>query len=217
MSSIENLKDILHDFKTPLTSILGYVELLRESRDRKNREKFLNVIEEESNRILSMIDSFLEVYDLSQRIDVLDCSQMADFIYNEFCPLARSKDICISINCEKKLKIFFNEIDFRRASPNIVENAIKYGRHGGFLSVNVYREFDFVIWEFIDNGIGISEENLTNIFKRGFRENSSKSCSGCGYGLNNVKKIVSMNDGIISVQSKLGEGTKFMLKLRRAE
>lgn len=217
MSSVENLKDVLHDFKTPLTSILGYVELLRENRDRKSREKFLNIIEEESNKILRMIDSFSEVCVSEPNIDVIDCSRMVDLIYNEFCPLAKSKNIRISVNCEKDLKIRFKEVDFRRVSSNIVENAIKYGKNGGFVEINVYREFDFVIWEFIDNGIGISEENLTNIFKRGFREDAAKSCSGCGYGLHNVRKIVSVNDGMISVQSKLGEGTKFTLRLRCAE
>lgn len=215
MNKIENLKDVLHDFKTPLTSILGYVELLRVNRDQKSRENFLNIIEEESKKILHMIDSF--VLDQKSENDITDCREVADSICREFSPIAQLKNIFIQVNCENNLKISFNKTDFWRVASNIVGNAIKYGKDDGFLKISIYREFDFVVWEFVDNGMGISEENLTNIFKKGFREKPAGSQKGSGLGLYNVRNIVSMNGGTITVQSKLGEGSKFTLKVRCAE
>lgn len=215
MSQIENLKDVLHDFKTPLTSILGYVELLKVNRDQKSRETFLNIIEEESKKILHMIDSF--ALERKSENDITDCKEIANSICREFRPIVQSKNISIQVDCEDNLKICFDKTDFWRVASNIVGNAIKYGKHDGFLKINIYREFDFVVWEFIDNGMGISEENLTNIFKKGFREKLAESQKGSGLGLYNVRNIISMNGGTITVQSKLGEGSKFTLRVRCAE
>ena len=83
------------------------------------------------------------------------------------------------------------------------------------MEVSAASDSDYVIIEFKDTGIGIKPENITKVFKRGFRE--EKKLPGFGLGLSTVRKIVSENGGFIQLESEYGIGTKFTLKLRKAQ
>lgn len=206
----EDLKKVLHDLKTPLTSILGYVELLKTGRDKKTREKFLSIVEFEGKKILHMIDSYIH-----QEIEVnknVNCKKLISLVCREFTPDAKKSQINLSYECDDNLLVDFNEIELWRILSNLVGNAIKYNRRGGYVNINAHEESGFVIIECKDNGIGIKKENFDNVFEKNFRENNN--IAGSGYGLFNVKEILSKNGGTISVDSIVGKGSKFVVKLK---
>ena len=206
----EDLKKVLHDLKTPLTSILGYVELLKTGRDKKTREKFLSIIEFEGKKILHMIDSYIH-----QEIEVnknVNCKKLISLVCREFTPDAKKSQISLSYECNDNLLVDFNEIELWRILSNLVGNAIKYNRRGGYVNINAHKESGFVIIECKDNGIGIKKENFNNVFEKNFRENNN--IIGSGYGLFNVREILSKNGGTVSVDSIVGKGSKFVVKLK---
>ena len=206
----EDLKKVLHDLKTPLTSILGYVELLKTGRDKKTREKFLNIIEFEGKKILHMIDLYIH-----QEIEVnknVNCKKLISLVCREFTPDAKKSQINLNYECDDNLLVDFNEIELWRILSNLVGNAIKYNRRGGYVNINAHEESGFVIIECKDNGKKKKKENFDNVFEKNFRENNN--IVGSGYGLFNVKEILSKNGGTISVDSIVGKGSKFVVKLK---
>ena len=218
MGSIDNFKSMIHDLKTPLTSILGYVELIKESKNKKSINNFLDIIEFESQKLLNMINLLMDLSDIDfGAVGKVDCDKVISHVIREFDPVFKKKNIKVSYECDDKIEALFGEIDLWRVVSNIFSNSVKYGKEGGYLNVHVYEDSDFAVLEFVDNGIGIKNENLTNIFKKGFREEKNGDVVGHGYGLSNVREIVSKNGGIIYLESEPGKGSKFTIKLRLSD
>jgi len=206
----DELKKFLHDLKTPLTSILGYVELLRTGRDKKTRDKFLDIIEFEGEKLLKMVDVYVhQEIEVSEKIN---CKKLISLLCREFSPASKKSQIDLSYECEDDLLVDFNEIALWRVLSNLIGNAIKYNRRGGYVRIKAYKDSGFVFVECEDNGIGIKKENFSNIFEKNFRENNN--IIGSGYGLFNVKEILVKNGASISVESVVGKGSKFSIKLK---
>lgn len=213
----QKVSELLHDLKTPLTSILGYVELLKSvERTPETQEEFLGIIEFEAEKLLQLLGSGLsENADSKEVKSATNCAKVISLICRGLSPDAKKRNISLNYSCDPDLYVDFEENKLWRVISNLIENSIKYNKPNGTVEVTAASDSDYVIIEFKDTGIGIKPENITKVFKRGFRE--EKKLPGFGLGLSTVRKIVSENGGFIQLESEYGIGTKFTLKLRKAQ
>ena len=213
----QKIAELFHDLKSPLTSILGYVELLQsKERSREQQEEFLGIIEFESEKLLQLLNSGLSASSGStSTVNSTNCAKIISLISRGFTPDAARKNATIEYSCEPNLYVEFDENKLWRVISNLVENSIKYNKTDGKVMLRARLENDYVSIECEDTGIGIKPENISKVFNKGFRENNN--LPGFGYGLATVRDIVTKNGGYIQLQSEYGVGTKFTLKLRKAE
>ncbi len=213
----EELAKLLHDLRSPLTSIIGYVELLKtKERSRDQQEEFLSIIEFESEKLLQMLSSGLsESAGNDTTKNSTNCAKIISLISRGLSPDAAKKGISIEYQCDPNVYVDFDETKLWRVISNLAENSIKYNKPNGKIKISAVSDSDFVIIECEDTGIGIKSENIPKVFEKGYREN--KKLPGFGYGLSTVKQIVTLNGGTITLESEYGVGTKFTLKLRKAE
>ncbi len=213
----QKVSELLHDLKTPLTSILGYVELLKSAeRTPETQEEFLGIIEFEAEKLLQLLGSGLSENTGNKGVkSATNCAKVISLICRGLSPDAKKRNINLNYNCEPDLYVDFGENKLWRVISNLIENSIKYNKPNGMVEISAVSDSDYVIIECKDTGIGIKPENITKVFKRGFRE--EKKLPGFGLGLSTVRKIVSENGGFIQLESEYGAGTKFTLKLRKAQ
>ena len=126
--------------------------------------------------------------------------------------LAENKNIEIRIMGEDCI-LEYDKKWTLEAICNLLENAIKYTNRNGKIIINLEKLETFLKIDIIDNGIGIDEENINNIFKRFFRERKVKDIEGVGIGLYLSKKIIETQNGYIKVKSKVNEGSTFSIFL----
>ena len=213
----EEVAKLLHDLKSPLSSIIGYVELLKtKERSIEQQEEFLGIIEFESEKLLQMLTSGLsESSGTEPPRNSTNCAKIISLISRGLSPDAAKKGITIEYQCDPEVYVDFDETKLWRVISNLAENSIKYNKPNGKIKISVISDSDSVIIECEDTGIGIRSENISKVFEKGYRENNK--LPGFGYGLSTVKQIVTLNGGSITLESEYGIGTKFTLKLRKAE
>ncbi len=224
---LENMRsdfvtNVTHELKTPLTSISGFVETLRINKniDFKTRDRFLGIIESESDRLKRLIDdilllSFIENKDTlcSEKVDVLNTAME---VYELTINSAKAKDI--ELKCEfgdNEITINSNRDYIKQIFLNLIDNAIKYTPNGGFVEIIVNQDNKNIFIKIKDNGIGIDKEDKNRIFERFYRVDKARSrdVGGTGLGLAIVKHIVKSLDGNIVVESKLNKGTEFIVTI----
>ena len=128
-------------------------------------------------------------------------------------PLAEKKNISIDIIGDTKAIAKYDKKWTLEAICNILENAIKYTNENGKIEINIEKLESFLRIDIIDNGIGIDNENINNIFKRFFREQKVHDIEGVGIGLYLSKNIIELQNGYIKLKSKVGEGSTFSVFL----
>ena len=134
-------------------------------------------------------------------------------ITKEFENIAKEKNIKINFISNKDIKLKADQTLITRLVVNLVNNAIKYGRDNGNVVIKISSDNESVFIEVMDDGIGISEEDIPYIFDRFYQTDKSRSNQGTGLGLAISKWIVEQHNGEIKVESSLGKGTKFTVKL----
>lgn len=218
----EFVVNVTHELKTPLTSINGFVETLKnnDSIDKDTRDRFLGIIEEESNRLRRLIDdilmlSFIENNKgkIDKDIDIIDTFKD---VYDVTYKLAEKKKQSYSYYFNNnKVLIKANKDHIKQLFLNLIDNAIKYTPEYGKIYVEIIDRQDSVFINVKDNGIGIPKEDIPRIFERFYRVDKarSKKIGGTGLGLAIVKHIVISLGGTISVNSTLNQGTEFSVKL----
>ena len=224
---LENMRsdfvaNVTHELKTPLTSISGFVETLRinDNIDISTRNRFLGIIETESDRLKRLIDdilllSFIENKEQESSEDV-DIYSVFKEVYELTYTSAKVKDIDIEYNFEHENMIIKSNRDYiKQIFLNLVDNAIKYTPSGGIVTTEVRYDDNYILIKVIDNGIGISKEDKTRIFERFYRVDKARSrdVGGTGLGLAIVKHIVKSLHGTIDVESEINIGTKFIVKI----
>lgn len=215
------ITNLSHDLRTPLTSILGFLELIA-SGNYKNEQELKHYSEISLNKakeLKSSVDQLFEFTKLSNGDLKLNKSkiqliQLIEQVTMGFIPAFEnsgmeyrifSKESGVSINGDAILLV--------RAFDNIISNAIKYGSEGKYLDINVGKEDDKAIVSFINYGDIIEDDNLVNLFQRLYRvEKSCNKKEGTGLGLAIVKTIVELHNGMIEVASSK-EKTEFIIKL----
>jgi signal transduction histidine kinase len=227
LRELDRLKDefvasISHDLRTPLTSIAGYVELLREDEASLSAEHrhFLNVVSRNAERLMSLVDDLLFVARLQSgqvelSPDDLDLGELAGECLEAARPRADGKDVELDLLTRGPLSARGDRRRLAQVLDNLVSNAIKFTPEGGRVEIRVGTEADQALLEVSDTGIGISEADRQRLFTPFFRapEAVVRQIPGTGLGLHIAREIVTAHGGTISVDSRKGGGTTFAVAL----
>ncbi len=207
--------NVSHELKTPLTSIKGFSETLRDVHDEKTKNKFLDIIDAESERLRRLIDDILSLSAIENPRETIREVVDAEQVTVDTCSLlelqAREKNVEFALIVRGHPK-FIGDIDkYKQLVINLVDNAIKYTESGGKVKVRLEERKEDLTLTVSDTGLGIGEEHIPRLFERFYRVDKSRDRQkgGTGLGLAIVKHIVIGFGGSIDVQSEVGRGTTF--------
>ena len=214
------ISDASHELRTPLTSIHGFVEVLLRGAAKNERQLnlALNTILLESDRLEELVNELLVLTKLDQKIQVEmieeNIKDIVEEVYPQLQILAGERKI--ELKLEENMYIRANRNQIKQVILNLVQNAIQYtDNKKGLISISVNSMYDakgsFAVLKIKDNGNGILQEDLSEIFDRFFRSDTHRSRKSGGYGLGLaiVKSIVDAHDGEIKAESEIGKGTSF--------
>ncbi len=214
----EFVANVSHELKTPLTSIKGFTETLRYVDDIETRDKFLDIIEEEADRLTRLISDILILSDIELQKDfkkeIVDVNRIISHVDALMRNVGEKKNLNIVIKGENVPNLVGDSDKFKQMLINLVDNAIKYSESEEIIINRYYKDNQCVI-EVEDKGIGISEDHISRLFERFYRVDKARSRAkgGTGLGLAIVKHIVLGFNGNISVESALNKGTKFIITI----
>jgi PAS domain S-box-containing protein len=213
-----------HELKTPLTSLLGYAELLQRSVARgaalqERDRRAVQVIAASSNRLTKLINTMLDVSRIEtgqltiERAPV-DLNALTRRVVEETRLMVERHELRF-LAPREALIVEGDELRLEEVLQNLIQNALKYSPHGGPVRVQVERRGDMACVAVHDQGIGIPDTELPNLFSRFYRVQSgiTRHISGMGVGLYVVKEIVNLHGGAITVESNEGEGSTFTVCL----
>ena len=210
------ISDISHEFQTPLTSIQGFANILKEEDlPKEQRVKYANIILYNSKRLSSLAKNMLQLTLLDrEEIELeLTVEQMNRVISTQE-NQAMEKNIEIVFEMPKK-EIFIegDEQRLEQVWTNIISNAIKYTNEGGLITITMKKNSKDIEISIEDTGIGMSKEVVSHIFERFYREDKARNVEGNGLGLAIVKSIVDLHHGKIDILSQVDVGTNFIVRL----
>ncbi|MGN0027010.1 MAG: ATP-binding protein [Clostridium sp.] len=220
---LENIRsqfvaNVSHELKTPLTSIKGFAETLKYVEDIETRNKFLDIIDKETERLTNLINDILVLSNIENnkmKEEEFNPSEVIEDVINMFINQVNNKDVEIYFH-DKGSNVLLGDRDkFYQMMLNLVENAVKYSNNKAIINIRTYESQYYEYIEVEDNGIGIPKEDLPRIFERFYRVDKSRAKGGTGLGLAIVKHIAKMFNGEVYVESVLNKGTKFTIKLRK--
>ncbi|MCM8711915.1 HAMP domain-containing histidine kinase [Clostridium sp. SYSU_GA19001] len=210
-----------HELRTPLTSIHGFVEvlLMGAAKNEKQLDLALNSILVESERLTKLVNDLLMLTKLEQQVSVEMNTENINNVINEVFPQLQilSGKRKIQLQLEDNIKVNINKDQIKQVIFNLVQNAIQHtDKNTGIITISTSIDSNFAVLEIKDNGTGISEKHLNQIFDRFFRSEShrSREHGGYGLGLSIVKSIIDAHEGKITVKSSLGIGTTFSIYLK---
>ncbi len=216
----EFISNVSHEIQSPLTAIAGFVQALKsDDLTPEQRRHYLDIIETESKRLSRLSDNLLKLTSLESghhpfhperyRLD----SQIRDVVLS--CePLWTQKDIQIDVSLPP-VQIVADKDLLSQVWVNLLTNAIKFTERQGTIDMALQVQDGWATVRIADTGIGIAAEDLPRIFERFYKADKSRtrSVSGSGLGLTIVKKILDIHHGEIQVESRLGTGTTFSVRL----
>ncbi|WP_307905434.1 sensor histidine kinase [Haliovirga abyssi] len=219
------ITDISHELKTPLTNIKGYLIALLGAIDKETKEKFGEIVLKNIEKFENIIKDFLNI----TKIENSKIVNRYDVKINDV--IEETKDSLVSRIMATNAKVNYNfnlknengyiNIDKEKVITilkNLIENGIIYNNKIPEITVNISENESYYEFDIKDNGIGIEEIELKNIFKRFYRIDKARgnNLAGTGLGLAIVNDIISNYKGEIEIESKMGKGTKFKVKLPKA-
>lgn len=228
---LENIRrdfaaNVSHELKTPLTSIQGFIETLKvndETIDSATRKRFLDIIDNESSRLRILINDILMLSSIEGDIDLslekVDLREENQKMLDLFEDKLSEKGVEISFDYNGPESIYTHREYYKGLMINLISNAIKYNKPGGYVRVMFFEDQDnYRIWV-EDNGIGIGQEEQERIFERFYRVTKSrnKEVDGTGLGLAIVKHIILSLGGDIGLESVLGQGSIFKISLPKKQ
>jgi len=207
--------NISHELKTPLTSISGYAEIMKNGTARPEDMKgFAARIYQEASRLIALVDDILRLAQLDEQAgfpdkEDVDLYALAEDVISRLYPLAEQRNVKVSLEGERVVMPGYRRI-LEEMVYNLCDNAIKYNVPNGRVNVNVKRSSEKVVVSVEDTGIGIPEEHQPHVFERFYRvdKSRSKETGGTGLGLSIVKHGAIIHDAEIKLNSSPGIGTK---------
>ena len=237
------MSDISHDLRTPITSIRGFVEALRDGiiKDEAEKSRTLNIIHEESERLSRLVDDLfylarLEAGEIPAEMKHVDVAAVVRSTVETILPLAKQKDLDVSLSVDEdaaarfQFKATGSADRLTRAVLNILDNAVKYSPHGGQIRVALSVDAGSgglsanvpapggplrAVISVSDQGPGIPEPDIAHIFERFYRADKARSRakSGAGLGLSIARFIVEQHHGSLWVESTVGQGSTFFIAI----
>lgn len=206
--------NVSHELKTPLTSIKGYSELIKDGLA-KNEDvpRFAEKIYDESHRLITLVGDIIKLSqldgnDIEVKLEEIDLYELTSAVISQLEMAADEKKVNVTLTGDH-YTVTGGEQIVEEMIFNIIDNAIKYNREGGEVKVKIRQRIDGIELEVRDTGIGIAEEDIPHIFERFWRadKSHSKEVGGTGLGLSIVKHGAMFMDAHVSVESKINEGT----------
>lgn len=217
------LANMSHEVRTPLTSIMGFSEILSEEATGQPRH-FAKLISESANRLLTTLDSVLRLAKLEAGTEVLtpetvQLYKLVENIMQEKQQQAVEKDIALQFTCyAPAVHAHGGRGAMQRVVYNLVSNAIKFTTSGGTVDVHLAQGPQAVLFEVMDTGIGMTQDFQARMFKAFTQESEglTREHEGSGLGLAIVHELVDLMQGSIEVESTRGQGTRITVFLPRA-
>ena len=217
------VSSVSHELKTPLTSIKMFAEILKDNETLKDETsaKYLSIIEGESDRLGRLINNVLDFAKIEKGVkeynfSETDLNKITENVMETMQYQFEIQKCKVNLELtESNTSIYADEDAISEALMNLLSNSIKYSGENKIISVETFIEDLYTGISVEDNGVGISKEDLKNIFEPFFRAsgNESRSVSGACLGLAIVKHTVDAHSGQIKIESEIGKGSKFILML----
>lgn len=211
--------DISHELRTPLTTLKTHLEAMLDGVWEPS-EEHLNILLQEIDRLSHFTDDLRDsfkskVYDVSLNKTIFNISQELKDIITVFKPIYNKNNFILDHSIEDDIEINFDKEKFNQIINNLLNNSKNYLGDNGKVTVELKRYESNIILKIADNGIGIKAEDLSQIFDRFYRVDSSrnKGTGGSGPGLSIVKTLVESHGGTISINSEYGKGTEVIIFL----
>lgn len=221
------ISNISHDLRTPLTSMLGYMELIFDDNTLSNekKEEYLKIIYNKGNSLYEIMEEFFQVSkldsdDVQFHLEKINISEIIrQNIISFFSEIQKLKIEPIINVGNSDVYILSDKKIINRILNNLIINIIKHGTDATKMGIELSENEKYIFIEIWDNGVGITEEELNHIFDRLYTVEKSRSTSlkNSGLGLTIVKKLVELLDGGISVKSKSFERTSFIINFPKGK
>ncbi len=230
LKSLDELKsniiaNVSHELRTPITIAKGAIELVLEEKDWNAVEKYLNMARNALIRLNFIVGDLIDAArfqkgEIKLAMHEFDVRTIIHDVVAEFKPMFVKEGLKVKVELpESPLMVYADPTMVRHVIRNLVSNAIKFNREGGEVLIEGWKRGEMVEICVSDTGIGIPEDKLDKIFDRFYQVDSSptRRYGGTGMGLAIVKEVVEAHGGRVSVNSKLGEGSRFCFTLPAVE
>ncbi|MGO4542827.1 sensor histidine kinase [Paenibacillus sp. 2TAB19] len=213
------ISDIAHQLKTPLANLNMYVSLLGDSSlPPEKREAFIAILANQTEKLTWLMDSLIKMSRLESGIVAIkqETSSINSTVLSaikQIYPVAERHGIVIEFESEQETNVSHDRKWTAEAIFNILDNAVKYGHDSGAIKVSVQPYEMFVRIDIEDQGKGIEESEISDIFKRFYRGREASETQGVGIGLYLARKIITDQSGYMKVTSELGKGSIFSIYL----
>jgi signal transduction histidine kinase len=230
LRELDRLKDefvslVSHDLRTPLTSIVGYVDLILDDPSLSDEHRqYLTIVARNTDRLHRLVDDLLfaarlQAGRLELALAEVDLVDVARHTVETLRPRAKAAGVDLALELAPELNggipVVGEASRLAQLLDNLVSNAVKFTPDGGRVSVRVARRPDRAVLEVVDSGMGIPADEVNRLFERFFRSStvSERQIEGTGLGLYITKAIVEAHRGRITVESEEGAGTTFRVEL----
>ncbi len=214
--------NISHEFRTPLTLIMTPLGILIHEVQEPLKTK-LEQIYRHANTLLELVNQLLDFRKLemggeSLNLEQSDLVEFVRYVASEFKELAITRSIDFKVECDlSQIQMWFDEAKVQKILNNLYSNAFKFTPDGGHVLTQIAVEMKegkpYARIKVSDTGCGIKEEDVNSIFNRFYRSDPTAGVVGSGIGLHIVKEYVKLHEGSVEVESKLGQGTSFVVYL----
>lgn len=216
--------NVSHELRTPLTAIKGFSETLLEEIEDPEQKRYIDIISKHTNRLIRIVNDLLLLSELEETknnlvLEKIKVNDLIDNVFNLFIQKGKDKNITLVKTVENSERILdIDNFRFEQLLVNLIDNAFNYTDSGKIelISTEYSNRQVFII---ADTGLGIPEEDIERVFERFYTVDKSRSrrVGGTGLGLSIVKHIVLLHNGNIKIESKIQQGTKFIITIPFAQ
>lgn len=217
----EFLASVSHELGTPLTYLIGYLKVaMREELTEEERNHYLHIIAEESNRMKELVKNLMDLAKMDEMSftvtkEEFPAKKFMEDIHQLVYPAFKLKKVELELLCESDFMIYADPIRLEQMVLNLLDNALKYSDELTTVTLKISKEPPYTVVTVTDEGIGIPASEIDLIFEKLYRieKSRSRSYGGSGLGLPIVKELVEAHDGMIEVKSVVGEGSTITIKI----